>query len=254
MSDLLPSPALAANLRALTPARVGLARTGTSLETADLLDFQRCHAAARDAVHARLDAAMLASEIESSIRPEVLRLHSLAATRAEYLQRPDLGRRLNEESRALLAQQPADTVDVALVIADGLSALAVHRHVPALLRELLPQLPDWRLAPICIVEQGRVAIGDEIGLALNASISVVLIGERPGLSSPDSLGAYITWQPRPGRTDSERNCISNIRAEGLSYAQAAAQLSYYLSEARRLQLTGIALKEATPSLTEGEIK
>jgi len=247
MTDSL-QPGLAARLRALTPARVGLARTGASLETADLLDFQRCHAQARDAVNARLDSAALAAEIESSIRPEVLRLHSSAFTRAEYLQRPDLGRKLNEASRALLADQPTDEVDLALVIADGLSALAVHRHVPALLQELIPRLSDWWLAPFCIVEQARVAIGDEIGKALNATISIVLIGERPGLSSPDSLGAYITWQPRPGRTDSERNCISNIRAEGLSYTQAAAQLSYYLHEARRLQLTGIALKEASPSL------
>jgi len=229
MTDSL-QPGLAARLRALTPARVGLARTGASLETADLLDFQRCHAQARDAVNARLDSAALAAEIESSIRPEVLRLHSSAFTRAEYLQRPDLGRKLNEASRALLADQPTDEVDLALVM------------------ELIPRLSDWWLAPFCIVEQARVAIGDEIGKALNATISIVLIGERPGLSSPDSLGAYITWQPRPGRTDSERNCISNIRAEGLSYPQAAAQLSYYLHEARRLQLTGIALKEASPSL------
>lgn len=244
---------LAARLRALTPARVGLARTGASLETADLLDFQRCHAQARDAVHARLDSATLAAEIGNSFRPEVLRLHSEARTRAEYLQRPDLGRKLNEASRMLLAEQPADEVDLALVIGDGLSALAVERHAAPLLAQLLPRLADLRLAPICVVEQARVAIGDEIGAALNATMSIILIGERPGLSSPDSLGAYITWQPRPGRTDAERNCVSNIRAEGLSYAQAAVQLSYYLSEARRLQLTGVALKEATaPSLTEGE--
>jgi len=245
------APAWAARLRALTPARVGLPRTGVSLETRELLDFQRCHAQARDAVHARLDCGALAAEIQSGIRPEVLRLHSAATDRVEYLQRPDLGRRLNEASRALLARQPADEVDLALVIADGLSALAVERHVPALLLELLPRLSDWRLAPICVVEQARVAIGDQIGQALSAAISVVLIGERPGLSSPDSLGAYITWQPRPGRTDAERNCISNIRAEGLSYAQAATQLSYYLLEARRRQLTGVALKEESHTLTEG---
>jgi ethanolamine ammonia-lyase small subunit len=241
MSDLLQSASLAARLRALTPARVALGRTGVSLLTRDLLDFQRSHAQARDAVHARLDAASLAAEIASGIRPEVLRLHSAAASRAEYLQRPDLGRKLNEASRALLVEQPTDAVDVALVIADGLSALAVERHVPSLLKELLPRLSDWWLAPICIVEQGRVAIGDEIGFALSAQFSVVLIGERPGLSSPDSLGAYITWAPRPGRTDAERVCISNIRVEGLSYSQAAAQLSATLSEARHRQLTGVAL-------------
>jgi len=242
-----PGQSLAAQLRALTPARVGLGRTGVSLETRELLDFQLAHAQARDAVHTRLNSAALATEIGSGIRPEVLRLHSAASSRAEYLQRPDLGRRLNEASHALLAKQPPDKVDLALVIADGLSALAVERHAPALLKNLLPQLESWQLAPICIVEQGRVAIGDEIGLALNAKIAVVLIGERPGLSSPDSLGAYITWDPRPGRTDAERNCISNIRTEGLSYEQAARQLVNALNAARQLRLTGVALK------TEGRL-
>ena len=251
MSELSQPADLAARLRALTPARVGLGRTGVSLPTRDLLDFQRAHAQARDAVHARLDAAALKAEIESSIRPEVLRLHSAATSRTEYLQRPDLGRRLNEASRLLLAEQPSDEVDLAVVIADGLSALAVQRHAPALLQELLPRLSGWNLAPITVVEQGRVAIADEIGLALHARLSVILIGERPGLSSPDSLGAYITWDPKPGRTDAERNCISNIRAEGLAYTHAAAQLSYYLTEARRRQLTGVALKEETNLLKEG---
>jgi ethanolamine ammonia-lyase small subunit len=251
MSEILPSATLAPRLRALTPARVGLGRTGVSLGTRDLLDFQRAHAQARDAVHARLDSAALAAEIGSGIRSEALRLHSSASNRAEYLQRPDLGRRLNEASLALLSEQPADEVDLAVVIADGLSALAVERHAAPLLQELLPLLETWNLAPVTIVEQGRVAIADQIGAALNAQISVILIGERPGLSSPDSLGAYITWDPRPGRTDAERNCISNIRAEGLAYAQAAAQLGYYLTEARRRRLTGVALKEETNLLKEG---
>jgi len=255
MSEIDPNSAqpaaLAARLRALTPARVGLGRTGVSLGTRDLLDFQLAHAQARDAVHARLDSAALAAEIGSGIRSEALRLHSSASNRAEYLQRPDLGRRLNEASLALLSEQPADEVDLAVVIADGLSALAVERHAAPLLQELLPLLETWNLAPVTIVEQGRVAIADQIGAALNAQISVILIGERPGLSSPDSLGAYITWDPRPGRTDAERNCISNIRAEGLGYAQAAAQLGYYLTEARRRRLTGVALKEETNLLKEG---
>jgi ethanolamine ammonia-lyase small subunit len=246
----LPGSA-AAHLRALTPARVGLGRTGVSQQTRDLLDFQRAHAQARDAVHARLDAASLTAQIESSTRPQVIRLHSAASSRAEYLQRPDLGRRLNERSRALLAEQPTDKVDVAVVIADGLSALAVERNVPALLDELLPRLSDYRPGPICIVEQGRVAIGDAIGAALGAQLALVLIGERPGLSSPDSLGAYLTWQPRPGRNDAERNCISNIRAEGLSPAKAAAQIASLLAEACRLRLTGVALKLALPRLAEG---
>jgi ethanolamine ammonia-lyase small subunit len=239
-------------LRALPPARVGLGRTGVSQEARDLLDFERCHAQARDAVHARLETATLAATLRKLTVGDVVRLHSAARDRATYLQRPDLGRRLAEASRALLAEQRTDKADLALVIADGLSALAVERHVPELLRELLPQLPDWWLAPICIVEQGRVAIGDEIGAALGAQIAVVLIGERPGLSSPDSLGAYITWRPQPGRTDAERNCISNIRPEGLSYARAAKHLAFILKKARERRLTGVALKAEAPQLEEAE--
>jgi ethanolamine ammonia-lyase small subunit len=249
--DAALAPALAAHLRSLTPARVGLARTGVSLETRDLLDFQRCHAQARDAVHSRLEAAALAASLSEITGAEVFRLHSAAPDRAAYLQRPDLGRTLDEPSRNLLARHTSLTNSLALIVADGLSALAVERHAAPLLKELLPLLANWPLAPLCVVEQARVAIGDEIGLALGAQISVVLIGERPGLSSPDSLGAYITWQPRLGRTDAERNCISNIRAEGLSYAQAAVQLGYYLTEARRRQLTGVALKQETHRLKEG---
>ena len=202
-------------------------------------------------MHARLEAAALAATLAEIAGGEVLRLHSAAADRATYLQRPDLGRRLDEASRATLAGLRPERWELALIVADGLSALAVERHVAPLLRELLPRLEGWRLAPMCVVEQGRVAIGDEIGAALGAELAVVLIGERPGLSSPDSLGAYITWQPRPGRTDAERNCISNIRAEGLSYPQAAAQLDFYLAEARRRRLTGVALKEGSRFLTEG---
>jgi ethanolamine ammonia-lyase small subunit len=244
MSELVrPAPDLAARLRMFTPARVGLGRTGVSLETRDLLDFQRAHAQARDAVHARLDCAALAASLREITGGEVLRLHSAAADRATYLQRPDLGRRLDAASRELLVRSPrVGACQLALIVADGLSALAVERNVAALLKELLPRLQGWRLAPVCVVEQGRVAIGDEIGLAWDAEIAVVLIGERPGLSSPDSLGAYITWAPQPGRTDAERSCISNIRAEGLSSKQAAAQLAETVIEARRKSLTGVALK------------
>jgi len=253
--DARLAQALAARLRVLTPARVGLARTGVSLETRDLLDFQRSHAQARDAVHSRLEAAALAAALAAISGKEVLRLHSAAPDRATYLQRPDLGRTLNESSRALLLSHAAATEPnphgLTLIVADGLSALAVERHAAPLIEALLPLLIDWQLAPLCVVEQARVAIGDEIGAALHAQVSIVLIGERPGLTSPDSLGAYITWAPRPGRTDAERNCISNIRAEGLSYAHAAAQLGYYLTEARRRQLTGVALKEAANQLREG---
>lgn len=237
------SAGLAARLRALTSARVGLGRTGVSLETRELLDFQLAHAQARDAVHSRLDAAALAMELERCTQLEVLRLHSECADRATYLQRPDLGRKPDEASRKRLAAHDSGAgFDVAVIVADGLSALAVQRHAVPVLVELLPRLGGWAIGPIVIVEQGRVAIGDEIGLALKAQVSVVLIGERPGLSSPDSLGAYITWEPRPGRNDAERNCISNIRAEGLSYRLAAEQLWWYLTEARELRLTGVELK------------
>lgn len=251
MSEIV-APQWRAQLRALTPARVALGRTGVSQQTRDLLAFQQAHAMARDAVHARLDAAGLAAAIAAITAGKVLRLRSQAADRAAYLQRPDLGRVLDAASEAALAEiRSSGGFDLALVVADGLSALAVERHATALLRALLPRIEGWRVAPVCVVEQGRVAIGDAIGDALGAALCVVLIGERPGLSSPDSLGAYITWEPRPGRTDAERNCISNIRAEGLSYDEAAAQLGFYLTEARRRRLTGVALKDETGALGEG---
>lgn len=254
-ADRNTTPAIATRLRALTPARVALDRTGVSLSTRDLLDFQRCHAQARDAVHARLEVAALARTLGAIAGGSVFQLHSAAADRATYLQRPDLGRRLSDSSRRLLAGRTRPgAADLALIVADGLSALAVERHAAPLIEELLAQLDGWKLGPICVVEQGRVAIGDEIGLSVGAQAAVVLIGERPGLSSPDSLGVYITWQPRPGRTDAERNCISNIRAEGLSYQQAAAQIEAILSAARRERHTGVALKLATPKADARQIK
>ena len=250
----LTTPAVAARLRAFTPARVGLGRAGVSQQTRDVLDFQLCHAQARDAVHSQIDAAALQAAIARilpSTQPiAVVRLHSSAPDRATYLQRPDLGRKLDDNSRQALSRLDPASFDLALIVADGLSALAVERHIPSLLSEFLPRLPHWKLAPVCIVEQGRVAIGDEIGSALRAELSLVLIGERPGLSSPDSLGAYITWHPRPGRTDAERNCISNIRAEGLSYRDAAQQIANCLNTARTRRLTGTALTEPAPMLPQ----
>ena len=226
-------------LRSYTPARVALVSSGVSLATHPLLDFQLAHARARDAVHAAIDVRMLCDELRRDGIP-ALGLTSQAADRATYLRRPDLGRSLSQESAALL--HPGE-YDVVFVIADGLSALAVERHALRLLRAVLPLIAGWRLAPVCVVEQGRVAIGDPIGEALYAALVVVLIGERPGLSSPDSLGAYITWEPRRGRKDSERNCISNIREEGLDYASAAGRLHYYLQESSRLHRTGLELKD-----------
>lgn len=239
---------LRATLRALTPARVGLAHTGVSQLTHDQLAFQLAHAQARDAVHAHLNAPSLAAQIATLNQTHTpLILKSAAYNRAIYLQRPDLGRTLSAESRALLTPGP---FDLALVICDGLSALAIERNLLPLIEALLPQLSALTLAPITIVEQGRVAIGDEVGSALQAELVIVLIGERPGLSSPDSLGAYITWRPHPGRTDAERNCISNIHAEGLSATQAATQIAYYINAARKLHLTGIRLKESSAILME----
>jgi ethanolamine ammonia-lyase small subunit len=232
---------LARNLRQYTSARVGLDRAGRGLATHEVLDFQLAHAQARDAVHAVLDVPSLLGGLrERGLTVCVLR--SAAPDRAAYLCHPDLGRALSSE---FAAKPVAASCDVVFVVADGLSALAVARHALPLLDAVLPLLnQQWSVGPICIVEQGRVAIGDAIGAKLQAKVSVVLIGERPGLSSTDSLGAYITWAPQPGRTDAERNCISNIRPEGLEYAAAARMLAFYLHEALRQKLTGIKLKLA----------
>jgi ethanolamine ammonia-lyase small subunit len=223
---------MAAFLRQFTPARVALGRSGHSLPTAELLRFQLDHARARDAVYEEMDAPSLG-------RPHLL-LRSAAPDRVTYLRRPDLGRRLSEESRAQLTR---GDYDAAVVIADGLSAPAVHHHAAPFLDALLPLLEDWRLAPLIVVLQGRVAIGDEIGELLRARQVALLIGERPGLTSPDSLGIYLTWGPRRGRTDAERNCISNVRTEGIPYALAARKLHFLMQEARARRLTGVELKE-----------
>jgi ethanolamine ammonia-lyase small subunit len=230
---------MAIDLRSFTPARVALGHTGHSLPTAELLRFQLDHARARDAVQRPLDPASLGL-------PHLL-LRSAAPDRATYLRRPDLGRTLTAPSRASL--QKGD-YDAAIVIADGLSALAIQHHAAPLMEALMLRLSDepWRLAPLTVVLQGRVAIGDEIGALLGARQVIVFIGERPGLSSPDSLGIYLTWDPRPGRTDAERNCISNVRAEGISYANAAHKLHFLMREARIRKLSGVGLKENAPLL------
>lgn len=223
------------DLSSFTPARVAQGRTGNSVPTAELLRFQLDHARARDAVYQELPHGW----------PPVshVAVESAARDRAEYLRRPDLGRKLSEESKARLT--PGD-YDAAIVIADGLSALAVQRHALGLLEELLPLLDGeaWRLAPLTVVSQGRVAIGDEIGERLGARSVVVLIGERPGLSSPDSLGVYVTWDPKPGRTDAERNCVSNIRPEGLDPVLAARRIAGLMHAARDRRLTGVDLSSA----------
>ena len=232
-------------LRAHTAARIALGRRGVSVPTKAQLAFQLAHAQARDAVHLALDGEALARDLAAQGQ-DCVQLHSAAATRADYLQRPDLGRRLDDASRARLAAS-AQGVDLALVAADGLSALAVQRHAApflAALRERLA-LEAWTLSPVHIVAQGRVAIGDEVGQMLQAKAVLVLIGERPGLSSPDSLGLYLTWAPKVGLLDERRNCISNVRPEGLAYAQAAYRLHYLLSQAFSRQLSGVELKDET---------
>jgi ethanolamine ammonia-lyase small subunit len=239
-----------AMLRRLTPARIGLARSGVALATREQLAFQRAHAEARDAVHDRLDPAPLVAALTAR-GLDALALHSAATGRSIYLARPDLGRRLDEPSRDRL-DGCSRGHDLVLVLADGLSARAIERHALPLLDLALPPLrrDAWRIGPAIVVEQGRVAIGDEIGGALDGALVAVLIGERPGLSAPDSLGVYITWAPRPGRSDAERNCLSNIRPQGLGYAEAASRLVFLLGEARRLRLTGIALKDASRPLLQ----
>jgi len=236
-------------LRDFTPARVEIGRAGHSVPTRELLDFQLAHAQARDAVHLPLDVNSLIVELKQN-QVECVALASAAPDRGTYLRRPDLGRKLNAESRDRLRALKSD-YDAAFVLADGLSALAVHRHAVPLLQCVLPNL-DWRIAPVGIVEQGRVGISDEIGELLGARLAVILLGERPGLGAPDSLGVYLTWQPRVGRTEAERNCISNIRAQGLSYAAAAHKLLYLMNESRRLKLSGVGLKEESRALPEPE--
>lgn len=250
-------------LRQFTAARIGLGRSGVSLPTKEMLEFQLAHAQARDAVHTPLDFPALTQQLEIlaeqypllSDEPP-LKLHSEAVDRMTYLQRPDLGRRLDEASRVLLQQEqqtPEQPFDLALVIADGLSATAIaHNAVPfiqALCEELQADKQPWKLAPITLVEQGRVAVGDDVGELLNAKTVLVLIGERPGLSSPDSLGLYLTWAPVRGLTDARRNCISNVRPEGLNFSEAAHKAGYLLRESRRLQLSGVQLKDRSGSLT-----
>lgn len=265
-------------LRQYTAARIGLGRAGISVPTKHLLDFQLAHAQAQDAVHLPLDTQQLITDIEAqstsvdSMEMPSLIAHSQVNDRSHYLQRPDLGRRLNADSVALLKQSTApsdDPYDLAIVIVDGLSSFAIQKNAAPLLQQLTQRLANQslsknddricRLAPVVIVQQGRVAIGDEVGELLNAKSVLVFIGERPGLSSPDSLGLYLTWAPKVGLTDESRNCISNVRPEGLVYAEAVNKIFYLLSEAHQRKLSGINLKERSqdigdPLLHNGKIE
>lgn len=217
-------------LRELTEARIALGRAGHALPTAELLAFQLAHAQARDAVHRPLDVTRF-----KHLQPVMLK--SAARDRPAYLRRPDLGRKLAPDTELTRGDW-----DAVILIADGLSAQAVEQFAPPMVESLRSNLPDWRFAPICVVEQGRVAIGDEIGGRLGARMVVMLIGERPGLSSPSSMGAYFTWDPHPGRTDAERNCISNIRARGLDVRVAAQRAAVLMQAAKAAQITGVDLQ------------
>ena len=225
------------SLRATTGARIGLRRTGDALALGHVLELQHAHAVARDAVHTPLDLARL----EADLHPlQTTRVRSRAADRPSYLRRPDLGRRLDPLSSGSLTSAEYDAV---FIIGDGLSAAAAQSYAAPLLLACLARLQTWRMAPIILAEQARVALGDEVGERLGARLCVMLIGERPGLTVANSLGAYLTWAPRAGRRDHERNCISNIHTTGLSIARAADTLAWLMQEALRSKLTGVALKE-----------
>jgi len=249
-----------AALREYTDARIGLGRAGVSIPTAESLNFQLAHAQAQDAVHLPLDVEYVIEQLENvnftfnqeqEIFPPIL-LHSQAVNRTTYLQRPDLGRRLDKKSIETLKKVNTlkdEEYDLSIVVVDGLSSLAIKENATIFIKKLIEALntdsQDWKIAPITIVLQGRVAIGDEVGEILNSKTTIVLIGERPGLSSPDSMGLYLTYNPKVGLTDESRNCISNIRIEGLSYEEGIKKAMYLLKESRRLGLSGVNLKDRT---------
>jgi ethanolamine ammonia-lyase small subunit len=243
--------ALWTHLRSLTAARIGLKRTGAALATGPLLDFKLAHACARDAVRELLDEPRLIADIAALGLP-VLAVASAAEDRQRYLMRPDLGRRLAPGAEATLAPHGSG-FDVVFVVADGLSARAVQTHAKPVLAEVLARLraEGLRIAPLVIARHGRVAIGDEIATALCADCVVVLIGERPGLTAPDSMGAYLTWQPSLRTTDADRNCVSNIRPEGIGYSDAAFKLAYMLRSIRAGRLSGVQLKDDSDGLLIG---
>lgn len=245
-------------LRQFTNARIGLGRVGTSLPTAELLRFQLSHAQAIDAVHVPLDIEQLCEQFAASnvLQPylPVHKLHSKVRNRMEYLQRPDLGRQLDDASLYKLQQQcTGESYDVVFVIADGLSSYAISNHAKPFLEILINSLnqdpnKEWKIAPLCLALQGRVAVGDDVCETLNAKAVVTLIGERPGLSSPDSMGLYLTWNAKRGIEDSLRNCVSNIRPEGLQYQAAAHKCRYLLNESQRLELSGVSLKDRSQDM------
>jgi ethanolamine ammonia-lyase small subunit len=250
MDELISREIAESPLRRYTTARVGLGESGTAISTAEQLRFQLDHARARDAVHDVADFAGLLAGLRER-KMTALMLESAVSGvdgRRLYLRRPDLGRKLaapSAEELVTVSDGADQASDAVIVIVDGLSALAIDRHALAMVDALMPLLGGWAVGPVCMVRNGRVAIGDQIGALLKAKVMILMIGERPGLSAPDSLGVYLTWEPRPGRTDAERNCISNIRLEGLGYEEAARRIVFYLHAAREVGGTGYMLKEAS---------
>jgi len=229
-------------LKDFTDARIALGRTGGSLKTQELLAFRKDHALAKDAVWTNLDNPSLEQQLEEFNLP-LIRLTSQADSRETYIKRPDLGRKLSEESKKAIQDLKPSPCDISIILADGLSAQAISMHAANFLQEFLPRITQFSFAPISLVQQGRVAISDEIGELFSSQLSIILIGERPGLSSPYSMGIYLTYNPKAGNTDEKRNCISNIRTGGLPYAYAAEKLAFLCSEALRLKLSGVHLKD-----------
>jgi len=239
------------SLKAFTKARIALGRTGIATPLKEVLDFRMCHAHARDAVYSILKVDELTGSLQQ-FQMQIVFASSKANDRATYLQRPDLGRKLSDASANNLKNETSYPADIAIVIADGLSATAINEHAVHVVKKLIPLLKQsvLTIAPLVIVEQGRVAIADEVGSILQAKLSLILIGERPGLSSPDSMGAYITYQPSPGKTDESRNCISNIRPEGLGYDLAAEKIAKLIKASLQLKLSGIKLKDEEQNLLQ----
>lgn len=237
-----------AQLRNHTTARIALGRAGGSLPTSEVLNFGLAHAQAKDAVHLAFEAETIAGALQA-MGLETLSVESAAPSRESYLRRPDLGRRLSDESRAQLQVYGQQGADIGIVIGDGLSATAIHQNVEPLLRSLMPILRAKQLSvsPVAIARNARVALADEIGVGLGVRAVLMLIGERPGLSSPDSIGAYLTFAPRIGKNDADRNCVSNIRPGGLSFGEAAHKLVWLIEQAIRLGGTGVHLKDNSPT-------
>lgn len=238
-------------LKKLTSARIALGRAGISLPTKELLAFRLAHAQARDAVYSGIDKEKILAQL-SKAGFDFFEIESKSASRNEYLKNPNTGRKLSDDSLVKLKQLPS-SYDLCFIIADGLSATSVNEHAVEVITILFSKLKklNWSIAPVLVAEQARVALSDEVGSTLKSEIVVMLIGERPGLSAPDSMGAYITYQPEPGLTDERRNCVSNIRPEGLTYHFAAEKLFYLLTEMKTRKISGVQLKDRQDGLFLG---